>query len=92
MIHEPSFPSKTANPNPGNSQVSSRLPGFYELPIGQRRDIISSMAKLDELMANPQRFLQQRAASMGKETPEWVALALIKLAANDHQRGVDDEG
>ena len=22
---------------------------------------------------------------MGKETPEWVALALIKLAANDHQ-------
>jgi soluble lytic murein transglycosylase len=44
-----------------------------------------SMAKLDELMANPQRFLQQRAASMGKETPEWVALALIKLAANDHQ-------
>ena len=43
-----------------------------------------SMAKLDELMNNPQRFLQQRAMSMGKETPEWITLALVKLAANDH--------
>ncbi len=47
-----------------------------------------SMAKLDELMANPQRFLQQRVTSLGKETPEWITLALVKLAANDHAAAI----
>ena len=43
-----------------------------------------SMSKLDELMANPLRFLQQRASSLGKESPEWITMALVKMAANDH--------
>ena len=43
-----------------------------------------SMSKLDELMANPQRFLQQRATSLGKESPQWITLALVKLSANEH--------
>lgn len=30
-------------------RFSSRLPGFYELPIGQRREIIENLAQLDEL-------------------------------------------
>ncbi len=47
-----------------------------------------SMAKLDELMANPSRFLQQRASSLGKESNEWVTLALVKLAANDHEAAI----
>ncbi len=29
------------------SPVSSRLPGFYELPIGQRREIVMGMGRLD---------------------------------------------
>lgn len=47
-----------------------------------------SMAKLDELMANPLRFLQQRATSLGKESPEWITLALVKMAANDHDAAI----
>ena len=47
-----------------------------------------SMAKLDELIANPSRFLQQRAASLGKESAEWITLALVKLAANDHEAAI----
>ena len=47
-----------------------------------------SMAKLDELMANPSRFLQQRATSLGKESPEWITLGLIRLAANDHEAAI----
>jgi soluble lytic murein transglycosylase len=46
------------------------------------------MAKLDELMANPLRFLQQRATSLGKESPEWITLALVKMAANDHDAAI----
>ena len=47
-----------------------------------------SMAKLDELMSNPLRFLQQRGTSLGKESPEWITLALIRLAANDHEAAI----
>ena len=47
-----------------------------------------SMAKLDDLMANPLRFMQQRATTLGKETPEWIVLALIRLAANDHEAAI----
>jgi soluble lytic murein transglycosylase len=47
-----------------------------------------SMAKLDELMSNPTRFLQQRATSLGKESAEWMTLALVKLAATDQAAAI----
>lgn len=47
-----------------------------------------SIAKLDELMSNPSRFLQQRATSLGKESAEWITLALVKLAANDYEAAI----
>jgi len=47
-----------------------------------------SMSRLDELMTNPTRFLQQRATSLGKESPEWMTLALVKLAANDQSAAI----
>jgi soluble lytic murein transglycosylase len=39
-------------------------------------------------MTNPTRFLQQRATSLGKESPEWMTLALVKLAANDQSAAI----
>ena len=47
-----------------------------------------SMAKLDELMSNPTRFLQQRATSLGKESAQWTTLALVKLAASDQAAAI----
>jgi len=47
-----------------------------------------NMSRLDELIANPARFLQQRATSMGKETPEWITLGMVRLAANDHDAAI----
>ena len=46
------------------------------------------LSPLDELMANPLRFLQQRATSLGKESSEWITLALVKMAANDHDAAI----
>jgi len=47
-----------------------------------------SMGKLDELMSNPTRFLQQRATSLGKESAEWMTLAWVKLAASDQAAAI----
>lgn len=47
-----------------------------------------SMSKLDELIGNPARFLQQRAASLGKESSEWITLSMVRLAANDHDAAI----
>ncbi|NDC60640.1 MAG: lytic transglycosylase domain-containing protein [Betaproteobacteria bacterium] len=42
-----------------------------------------SMKDVDELMVNPNRFLNLRSPYLGKETTEWITLALAKLAASD---------
>lgn len=47
-----------------------------------------SMAVLDEVMANPPRFLVLRGPTLGKETSEWMTLALVKMAANDYEAAV----
>ena len=43
-----------------------------------------SLSPLDELMNNPAKFLSGRGHTMGKESSEWMTLALVKMAANDH--------
>ena len=47
-----------------------------------------SLSPLDELMNNPAKFLAGRGHTMGKESPEWMTLALVKLADNDHEVAV----
>ena len=47
-----------------------------------------SLKGLDDLMANPPRFLNLRGPSFGKETSEWLTLALAKFAANDHEAAI----
>ena len=43
-----------------------------------------SLSPLDELMNNPAKFLASRGHTMGKESSEWMSLALVRMAANDH--------
>lgn len=43
-----------------------------------------NLAPLDELMNNPGKFLGGRAHTMGKESSEWISMALVRMAANDH--------
>ena len=43
-----------------------------------------SLSPLDELMNNPAKFLASRGHNMGKESSEWMSLALVRMAANDH--------
>jgi soluble lytic murein transglycosylase len=48
----------------------------------------NNLSLLDELMNNPGKFLSGRGRSLGKESPEWMTLALVKLADNDHEVAV----
>ena len=43
------------------------------------------MNLLDEVMANAPRFLLLSSIQTGKESGEWATLALVKMAANDHE-------
>ena len=53
----------------------------------QAADIISAEAAkpVEEIGANPARFLAKRAVAVGRNAKEWVVLALIRLAATDHE-------
>jgi len=42
-----------------------------------------NLSPLDDVLANPAKFLAGRGHTMGKETPEWITLGLVRLAAND---------
>ena len=47
-----------------------------------------NLSPLDELMNNPAKFLSGRGHTMGKESSEWMSLALVRMAANDHDLAV----
>jgi soluble lytic murein transglycosylase len=82
--------AKQANPVDAWRKARSMVEINRKPPARDALRMVStqSMAKLDELMANPSRFLQQRATSLGKESADWVTLALVKLAANDHEAAI----
>jgi len=44
-----------------------------------------SLKGVDDLIANPVRFLNTLAPKLGKESSEWITLGLVRLAATEHE-------
>lgn len=78
--------------NPDDVWLKARLSveNNRKVPAREALKLVSehTMAMLDELFANGGRFFNQRASSLGNESPEWMTLALIKAATADHDNAV----